>query len=151
MMNVEVRPIALKDANAFIEAYHRHHKRVQGHKFSVQACDTVTNEVYAVATVGRPVARGLDTGRALEVTRLCAREHAPKNTVSMLLGAIRRAAQALGYVSLYTYTLAEEHGASLKAAGWVQDAEVYGRSWTCPSRPRTDKHPTTDKIRWRGL
>lgn len=150
-MNVEIRPIALRDANAYIEAYHRHHKRVQGHKFSVQACDTVTGEIYAVATVGRPVARGLDDGRALEVTRLCAREHAPKNTVSMLLGAIRRAGQALGYTRLYTYTLAEEHGASLKAAGWVQDGEVVGRSWTCPSRPRTDKHPTTDKVRWRGL
>jgi len=25
---------------------------------------------------------------------------------------------------------------------------VKGRSWTCPSRPRKDKHPTADKQRW---
>lgn len=150
-MNPVIRPVSLVQANQHIEAYHRHHKRVQGHKFSIGAADPATGELFAVATVGRPVARGLDDGLSLEVTRLCVREDAPKNTCSMMLGAIRRAALALGYTRLFTYTLASESGASLKAAGWTQDGEVDGRSWTCPSRPRTDKHPTVDKIRWRGL
>jgi hypothetical protein len=42
--------------------------------------------------------------------------------------------------------LASEPGTTLRAAGWRLIGEVKGRSWTTPSRPRVDKHPTQDKL-----
>lgn len=71
-----------------------------------------------------------------------------RNACSMLYGAAWRASRALGYRRCTTYTLLSESGASLRAAGWKQVAVVRGRSWSCPSRPRTDGHPLEDKIRW---
>lgn len=48
-----------------------------------------------------------------------------------------RAAKALGYQRLITYTQRGETGSSLKAAGWTAIAERRARpGWTCPSRPR---------------
>lgn len=38
---LELVPITLKEANAFAEQHHRHHKPVVGHKFSIAAS---TNE-----------------------------------------------------------------------------------------------------------
>lgn len=38
MSRLEVRPISLKAANRFVEANHRHHKKVVGCKFSICAC-----------------------------------------------------------------------------------------------------------------
>jgi len=71
-----------------------------------------------------------------------------RNACSMLYGAAWRAAKALGYRKLITYTLASEPGTSLRAAGWSVVGEVRGRSWSCASRPRVDKHPLQDKLRW---
>jgi hypothetical protein len=71
--------------------------------------------------------------------------HAPA-TCSFLYGAAARAAFALGYRRIGTYILQSEPGTSLKAAGWKLVAEVRGRSWNCPSRPRVDKHPTEPKF-----
>lgn len=34
---LELVPITLKEANAFVVRYHRHHKPVVGHKFSIAA------------------------------------------------------------------------------------------------------------------
>ena len=63
-------------------------------------------------------------------------------------GAAWRAARALGYRRLVTYTLPEEGGGSLRAAGWKCLGEAGGGSWSVPSRPRVDKHPTQTKMRW---
>ena len=49
---------------------------------------------------------------------------------------------------LVTYTLATEPGTSLRASGAILADRVKGRSWSCPSRPRTDKAPLRDKLRW---
>lgn len=67
---------------------------------------------------------------------------------SMLYAAAWRACKALGYRRLVTYTLPEEGGASLRAAGWVCIGEAGGGSWSCKTRPRVDKHPTQVKFRW---
>lgn len=96
--------------------------------------------------IGRPVARALDDGLTLEVNRVAT--DGAKNACSALYGAAWRAARALGYRRLVTYTLATEPGTSLDAAGWKVVGQVTGRSWSCPSRPRDDKHPTTNKVRW---
>ena len=146
MPKLSVVPITLGEAKAFVERYHRHHQPPVGHKFSVAVADE-TGEVRGVAIVGRPVARGFDDGWTLEVTRV-ATDGAP-NACSMLYGAAWRAARALGWRRMITYTLRdEESGTSLRAAGWRVLHEVEGRSWHRKSRPRVDKHPTQAKICW---
>lgn len=137
-------PLPLDEANAFVEQHHRHHPPVVGHKFSMGAVKD--DRVVGVAIVGRPVARRLDDGMTLEVTRVCT--DGTPNACSFLYSAAWRATRALGYLRLVTYTLATESGASLRAAGWQVVGETPGRSWSCPSRPRVDKHPLQMKLRW---
>jgi hypothetical protein len=106
---------------------------------------TTGREVLAgVAIVSRPVARELDDGLTMEVTRLATTGAA--NGCSILYGAARRAAIAKGYRRGLTYILSSETGASLRAAGWHFLWHVEGRTWDVPGRPRTDKHPTGDKM-----
>lgn len=137
-------PVSLAEANAFVRAVHRHHGVVAGHKFSIAA--TLGEKVVGVVIVGRPVSRSLDDGLTLEVTRLAT--DGTRNACSFLYGAAARATFALGYKRLGTYILASENGASLRAAGWRLIGEIKGRSWSCPSRPRIDKHPTQNKLRF---
>lgn len=67
---------------------------------------------------------------------------------SFLYGAAARAGAAAGYLRLVTYTLASEPGTSLRAAGWQAVAEVHGRSWSCPVRPRPGAVKGEAKVRW---
>ena len=146
MSRLSLQPITFEEAAAFIERHHRHHIPPQGWKFGIAVNDG-TN-VRGVITVGRPVARRLDDGLTLEVTRCCT--DGVKNAPSMLYGAAWRAAKALGYRNLITYTLETESGDSLRAAGWTPTGTTPGRSWDTPNsgRPRVDKHPLGGKIRW---
>lgn len=141
---LELRPITFKNACSFIDQHHRHHRRPQGWKFGTSAWSAGT--LVGVIMVGRPVARGFDDGMTVEVTRCCT--DGTKNAASLLYGAARRAAKALGYHRIITYLLAEEPGTTMRALGWNQVHTVKGRSWSCPSRPRTDTHPTVDKVLW---
>ena len=137
-------PISLKDANAFVTAHHRHHKPVVGHKFSI-GC--VLNErLVGVAIVGRPVSRYLDNGRTLEVNRLCSTGE--KNVCSFLYGAAARAAKALGYEKIITYTLDTEPGTSLRAAGWACAGPAGGKRWTGKRKPTVDLYPAQMKLRY---
>ena len=138
-----VCPLSLAQANAYVAAHHRHSRPVIGAKFSLGAMEG--DQLMGVAIVGRPVARMLDDGSVLEVTRLCTT--GARNAASFLYGAAARATFALGYRKLVTYTLTTEPGTSLRAAGWRVVGEVKGRSWSCPSRPRAPQ-PLLDKLRW---
>lgn len=140
---MELRPITRDEGDAFIRTYHRHHGVPVGAlwRHAVHDDDGV---LVGVAVVGRPVARALDDGLTVEVTRLCTDTH--PNACSMLYAAARRAVDAKGYRRGLTYILASETGASVRAAGYRELWRVQGRSWDTPSRPRTDKHPTEDKI-----
>ncbi|MCA7945620.1 XF1762 family protein [Burkholderia vietnamiensis] len=133
-MSLKIVPISLDEANAFVAQHHRHHKPVVGHKFSIAAADAAA--IHGVAIVGRPVARGNDDGWTLEVNRCCT--DGMRNACSMLYGAAWRAAKALGYRRLITYTLPSEGGASMRAAGWKLIGERGGGNWNTPSRPRID-------------
>lgn len=139
-----VERIGLDEANAFVAQHHRHHKPVVGHLFSIGAA--LGGKIVGVAIVGRPVARMRDDGVTAEVTRLCT--DGTKNACSFLYGAAARAAFALGFKQIGTYILATEPGTSLTATGWRLISEVRGRSWSRPSRPRVDKHPTQGKLFW---
>lgn len=144
MSRLTLVPTTLKAARLFVDRMHRHHRAPQGGLFAV-AC-AKDDEIVGVAIIGRPVARGLQDGWTAEVTRLCT--DGTRNACSMLYGAAWRAARSLGYRRLITYTLAEEGGASLRAAGWRVVGETRAESWHRTSRPRVDKHPTQNKLRW---
>lgn len=138
-MKLRICPVDLKGANEFVALHHRHHKPVIGQKFSVgvanhDTADSDINVIKAVFTqygvlcgvaiVSRPVAPRLDDGNTLEITRCCT--DGTKNACSMLYGAARRAAHAMGYTHILTYTLPEEGGVSLRAAGFRLDKEDAG-------------------------
>lgn len=130
-MRLQVIPINLKEANAFVERNHRHHKPVVGHKFSIGASDG--ERVIGVAIIGRPVSRHLDDGWTLEVTRCCT--DGTRNACSLLYGAAWRAARAMGYRKVITYILSSEHGSSLKASGYKCIGQAGGLRWTGKRRP----------------
>lgn len=139
-------PTTLREANAFVAEHHRHHGPTRGHKFAV-AVGSTDGLMRGVAIAGRPVSRHLDDGVSLEVLRVCT--DGTPNVCSMLYGAVRRAAVAMGYPPnrILTYTLAEESGASLRAAGWKRDKETRGGEWGRESRPRATEN-AGPKVRW---
>lgn len=143
-MTLELVPCTRDEANEFVCAHHRHHGHVAGHLFALAAF--AEHFIVGVAIVGRPSSRRLDDGWTAEVTRLCT--DGSRNACSFLYGASWRAARALGYRKLITYTLASESGASLRAAGWTCIGETGGGTWSRRSRPRIDLHPTQVKLRW---
>lgn len=135
-MSLRLVPVSWLDVRGFVAEWHRHHKPPAGHKFSTGVA-TDADVLVGIAIVGRPSAREFDNGVTLEVTRTCTDGY--KNANSMLYGATWRAAKALGYRRLVTYTQQGESGASLKAAGFVIVAELPPRKgWDTPSRRRDD-------------
>ncbi len=104
-------------------------------------------------TAGNPKSKALQDGWTAEVVRVCSIDLRPAGdhascACSMLYAASWRAAKALGFRRLVTYTLPTEGGASLRAAGWRVIAETRGGSWDRRERPRVDEHPTQPKLRW---
>ena len=144
---LNICPISLREANVFVAQNHRHHQPVAGHKFAIAVADD--ERIRGVVIVGRPVARHADDGFTLEVARLCT--DGARNACSMLYAAAWRAARAMGYRRLITYTLADEGGASLRAAGWRLIGAAGGGSWSRKSRPRVDTHPLQQKLRWEAV
>lgn len=143
-MSLRIIPLGLKEANALVAQWHRHHKPVPGAKFALGVADD--ERVCGAAIVGRPVARMSDDGGTLEVNRLVT--DGTRNACSKLYAAAWKAATALGYKRLITYTLPEEGGASLRASGWKCIGERGGGSWSRGSRPRVDLHPLQAKLLW---
>lgn len=130
-------PVRSREAKEFVRTWHRHHRPPTGQIFAIGAADE-EGTLRAVAIVGRPVARHLDDGTTLEVTRTAS--DGARNANSLLYGAAWRAAKALGYRRLVTYTQEAESGASLRGAGWHVIARRPSRAgWHAPSRPRTDR------------
>ncbi len=139
-------PTTLREANAFVERFHRHSRPTRGHKFSVGAA--WGDDLVGVAIAGRPIARHRDDGMTLEVLRVCVLEGAPRNACSLLYGACWRAARALGYTRAITYTLKSENGASVKASGFQVIGEVRCQRWSRPSRPRSDEGQAQERLCW---
>lgn len=146
-------PVTLSEAKDFVARHHRHHPAPVGGMFAIGCADPLMPDeqlgegLAGVVIVGRPVARGLQDDWTCEVTRLCIIPGHP-NAASFLYSRAWRAAKAMGYRKLVTYTLVTEPGTSLRAAGLKDVARVKGRSWHTPSRPRVDRTPLQDKIRW---
>lgn len=144
---LEIIPVTLKQAAAFIAERHRHHGPPRGWRFGVGVIDR-DGVLRGVATAGRPVARVLDDGRSIEANRTCT-DGFP-NANSMLYGAIWRAAKNLGYLRAYTYTQEGESGASLRAAGWMPEEELAARGSWADSSVKAARDPVHDRLRGRG-
>lgn len=135
--------IEFADAAAFVSEHHRHHTPPVGHVFSIGAYRG--DLLVGVVIVGRPVARARDDGQTAEVTRLCVSD-GERNACSFLYGKAAKAALAMGFRRIGTYTLARESGASLpphrQASDRGQDA-VGGRMTPClhPKAGTADRQP----------
>lgn len=145
-------PIELKDANTFVSQLHRHHDPVYRDKFRF-ACVDDQGIMHGVIQLARPVSRMLDDGLTIEVVRCCT--DGTYNACSFLYSRAARIAKEMGYTKIITYILESESGTSLKASGWIIDANnVGGGSWNRPSRPRElcndgkQKYSIEKKQRW---
>ena len=122
---LEVRPISIRAANAYVELNHRHHGAKTGCRFAIAVYGGDT--LHGVAICSNPVARNADDGLVLEVSRLCT--DGTYNACSMLYGACARIAKDMGFRKIQTYILQSENGTSLKASGWICEGEAGGLSW----------------------
>jgi len=141
-----VVPCSRDPALVYLRKVHRHHGRPQGFKLALACLEEATGRVCGVAMLGRPIARGLDDGYTWEVVRL-ATDGTP-NACSALLGACARLCRVLR-LRVVTYTLPEEGGASLRAAGWEHRARTHRtpeRTWA--NRPDREDWVGGDKDRW---
>lgn len=147
MKQYRARPISLNAAREWIAAVHRHLRRpVTGWLFGVEVIDTDGSRV-GVAMAARPAARMLQDGETCEVTRVAMLEGHP-NACSFAYGCLRRAATALGYTRIVTYTRADEPGTSPRAAGFVCDGPAGGGEADRPSRRRKPVEDSSPKVRW---
>ena len=150
-MSLRLVPLTLKEANDLVALWHRHHKPVQGHRFSIGLWDTAAERYVGACIVGRPVARGCDHNFTAEVTRLVT--DGTKNACSMLYSAAARACAAMGFERVQTYVLQEEPGTSLRAAGWEFDGLTAGGNWAHSERyaaqGRRQDQPMGPKQRWK--
>jgi hypothetical protein len=127
--SLDVQPITLRAANAFVMQHHRHSKPVQGMKFAIGIFCKCCLQLCGVAICGRPVGRKLDDGLTIEANRVCVKAGV-SNACSKLYGACARISREMGYSKIVTYILSSEIGTSLRAAGWVKEADnVGGTSW----------------------
>ena len=144
---MEIKPITLKDANSFVDMFHRHNKHCRGCKFCLALYND--SELVGVAICGRPVARNLDNGLTLEILRVCVKDTAPKGANSKLYARCRKIGQSMGYKKIITYTLKSESQSSLRAVSARVDGEVKSGEWNRPNRKRTSQSVyKQEKIRW---
>lgn len=146
-MSLRLVPLRQRDAAAFVQMWHRHNAPPPGDLFRVGVADE-NDTLVAVGVAGRPVARNYDDGGTVEVTRIAS--DGTRNACSMLYGALTRAAYALGYHRVITYTRSDEPGASLRAANWkVIGEREPRRGWSTPSRPRdNDTYDAIGRTLW---
>jgi hypothetical protein len=135
--------IELKEANNFVLTFHRHHKPVVGHRFSIGA--EHDGKMVGCVIVGRPVARMTDQKNIAEVTRLVT--DGTKNACSFLYAQAARAAKELAFKSIQTFILETETGITLKASGWTNMGLTKSGSWHSRSNRRTDQ-PECPKLKW---
>lgn len=164
-VRLKVIPITLPVANGYISRWHRHHAPlttvIKGkerlNKGFVWFCIATVAEadIVGVAVMGRPPNRHNDDGQTVEVLRLAT--DGTINACSSLLGAAARAAKAIGAARIITYTLRDESGVSLRAAGWSREADGITSSWTRGQGKARAKrggntiwrpHMDQEKVRW---
>jgi hypothetical protein len=150
-MMLRVAPIYHSEANEWVRRWHRHNKPTLGAIFCVSVKDD-NDAVRGVAIVGRPLARHLDDKETLEILRVAT--DGERNACSMLYGACRKIGRAMGYKRIVTYSLPEEGGASLRAAGYRFDGEAGGSGAMWGNRPNRAADAIGDDLvggKWRWV
>ncbi len=147
---MKIVPLILREANDFVEQWHRHSARTSndGGKFAIGL--EHDGQLVGVAIVGRPIARLLHEEGAAELLRLCTSPAAPKGAGSKLYARARRIWQLMGGTKFHTYTWADESGASMRGAGLKTPAAVVeGEQWDREARPRKRRAVYDErKVRW---
>lgn len=152
-MSLRITPTSLDEANDMVRRLHRHNDALPGHRWSIGVADEF-GVLRGVAIVGNPSSPALQkVPRLIEIRRVCT--DGARNACSMLYGACRRAARAMGYETIITYTLPSEGGASLRAAGFELDhAAAGGKSEWWKNRPGRRVLPIEDDLvggKWRWV
>ena len=157
---MKIIPVTGRAALRWIEEHHRHLPKLQGALFGAGVGNDA-GELVGVGTVGNPPRVWQGTGRMV-ISRVAVipnlptvidsrgREHASP-ACTMLYRALCRAGQSLGYIEAWTYTLPDEDGRSLRAAGftfmgWTERERPEG--YSRPSRPRSAAVRPEIKGRW---
>ena len=113
---LKIVPCALSQANAYVARLHRHNSTTKSGRFAVGLAGE-DGVVHGVGIAGTPLAVSeMATPGVIEILRVCT--DGTPNACSMIYGALRRAAVALGYHRVITFTLVTEPGTSLRAAGF---------------------------------
>jgi hypothetical protein len=155
MGRLQLKPIFRSDARLFVAKHHSHNHPPSTSIFQIGA--EVDGELVGVVIGALPLARKLMDGYTLEITRVATNGY--PNACSLLYGAATRAARALGYKRLLTYTLESERATALRATGWTADEalrehDVHGWENRSGVRQRTTNLfgevnvPTEAKRRW---
>ncbi len=137
------------EVNQFLESDDINHNRggVPGWKAAFGA--RYENELIAVCVLSRPVARKLDDGDTISISRLAARPTRPANTGSWLIARARRWAELEGFERIIAYAgVAGNYGTVYEAAGFVIEdtVEADGTGWQ--SRSNRDSWENYTRHRW---
>lgn len=146
MKEFRIVPLTLGEANQLVTTLHRHHGPLAYHLASIGGARCDGGQIIGAATLQRPCSRVMDDRVTIEVARLVTDGTA--NACSFLLGASARLAWSFGYLRIQTYTMAEESGSSMRAAGWRMERQTPATIWNRPDRPRNDAHAPGPRIRW---
>lgn len=145
-MKLTIEPITVKAARAIVAKWHRHLPDLQGGLFACAV--SADGEIVGVAIAGNPARVWQGTGRVV-ISRVATTGE--RNACSKLYGAICRAAQALSYREAWTYTLPDEPGTSLLAAGFESMGDTAGGDHGRGKRPRKPAVRPDRKRRWRRV
>ena len=147
---LSIVPISFRELCAYVQQHHRHNKPPRGGKVFIGCTDD--GDLVGVASLGRPKARAYNPKHVAEITRTCT--DGAENANSKLYGACRQIAKAMGYWKVITYTQAGESGTSLRAAGFVKEADLPPRkNWAQSSKKlrhlRDEDEPSdVPRVRW---
>ena len=151
---LQLCPVKLTEARAFVATHHSHNGPPQGWLFGTGV--ELAGVLVGVVIAGRPVSLKLQQADRylVEITRCCT--DSTRLACSKLYGAIWRMAVAGGYRRAITYTLLSEDAVALKATGWTCDGVMaYRDGWDSPTRPRANAdlfgnrvQPDEPKVRW---
>ncbi|MHB8665646.1 MAG: XF1762 family protein [Acidimicrobiales bacterium] len=141
---LEVIPVSLKEAGAFVAKHHRHNRPRAMARWAIGVVDE-QGRLRGVLVAANPVARHRDDGRSLEAARV-ATDGCP-NACSKLLAAAWRAARAMGFYRMGSYILESEPGTSLVAAGWrwTHTTKAGSSNWARHNRPGRADGPSGSK------
>lgn len=128
--HLHATPLTLRQANALVLSWHRHHKPDRGHRFSIGVMKA--GILVGAAIIGRPKSKEIDAYQVAEVSRLVTDGTA--HACSFLYAASARACLAMGYLWIQTYILDDEPGTSVEAAGWTYSHTTKGGSWESSAR-----------------